>query len=287
MQSENITLDPKGINRPGRSGRCAPGLRGLRLNHRSQFSTSLPALRQSISYFFRCSPGCRVSGGTLKHAMASVVRNLKIGYHSDLRTHKSVWDNSMSIEGSSITIIDHISAWSALVGFLLIAADQLIGKSRREAVKEKVGEWWLQISSTTYTGLLSKDADRIYSFLSKLFGKQPFSIKFISYALLCSVILTFSTTCLVIYIVEYLSSSIFSFDLIAWNISMWPIYVVNATLDWASLLATFYLLDRMRKSTSIWSICNYITIDIIVTILICLSIGVFIAHWLGYPKFLN
>ena len=163
-----------------------------------------------------------------------------------------------------LDLIDHISAWLAIVGFILIAADQALGKDKREHIKELVGGWWLYIETTNYTGLVKDDAKSICNLLSRITGYPMEKRKFFVVVTAIN-IAVFITVLLATAIFSDISESIFKNmfqEVFKDPQDILVAAAVNTLFGMFSFVLTFYFLYFMSKSNSIILISIFIILGI-------------------------
>lgn len=79
---------------------------------------------------------------------------------------------------------DQFFFWVLISATALTAIDWWIGPEGRARMRDRVGEWWLHVTETSFLGLIAEDAQRVRSWLLRLFGRW-FSLRAV---LLCAVI---------------------------------------------------------------------------------------------------
>lgn len=79
---------------------------------------------------------------------------------------------------------DQFFFWIFITASMLTAIDWWIGPDGRARMRDKAGDWWLHVTETSFTALIAEDAQRVRSWLIKVFG-QWLSVRAV---LLCTLI---------------------------------------------------------------------------------------------------
>lgn len=146
---------------------------------------------------------------------------------------------------------------TATIVFLLIAIDWLIGPEGREAMREKMADWWRRLEKISFTGLAAEDARKVLGWLHKVIGPTWRHPRTIIMSVLFSIVITIVLTA------TFLALSMQS--LFTWYFS-WNLFLIfaipNAVFDWLSVAATMGLLGWMAKSLSGWRLFSIVLFDV-------------------------
>lgn len=74
--------------------------------------------------------------------------------------------------------VDQLVTLGVVLAGGLIVADVLLGPEKRKALKERVGDWWLHLSYTSYAGLVAEDARNVLRGIHGVLGPRWLSTRF-------------------------------------------------------------------------------------------------------------
>jgi len=174
--------------------------------------------------------------------------------------------------------LDKFTGYLLVMVILLTFADFLLGKEKRKRMRERVGDWWLMLSTKTFVGFTRREAEIIRNYIFKTFGQER------SWKL-------FGWTVLLIFLsgvvsILTLSSIIFqNYDNPGVPIFFMTINTIipiipQAVITYASLIITLKFLDLMTKNTNIFLLLVIIGFDLFLGLLTALASAVFVfGHW--------
>jgi hypothetical protein len=152
--------------------------------------------------------------------------------------------------------LDGFLFWDLVIVLTLLFIDWLIGENKRKAMRERIGEWWLQLEYLTYSGLVRKDVQAVQRVFARVLGCHWYSPRFILVAAIGSCILTIATATLAYFHYTPLYAQYPQKDLghpwatdtiVLTMLSFGP----NAVLAWLSFVITLILLRVMECRTSL------------------------------------
>lgn len=163
--------------------------------------------------------------------------------------------------------LDKFLFYDSLFVSLLLFVDWLIGETKREEIRDKAGEWWLHVQEYSYKGLAQEDAAYVKNVLSKIFGSNWLSFRFIFGCVAVSFTLSLI---IILLIITNLGNQPSWKDVYSLFISF---VMPNAIFDWLSLSLTYYLLGLMEKSNSFYTIIAIIIIDLVTAIILGIAVA--------------
>ena len=188
--------------------------------------------------------------------------------------------------------IDDFLFWDALIVALLIFSDWILGRDRRERMKESVGDWWLYLDSSTYAGLVAEDAGRVRRFLERLFSHSWLSPTFLQRTFLYSTPITFLVLMVGQIALLFVASSVGSaqpsetnqspeplsqifygiliFAVLPVIAAIPPMITPNVITAWLSIGFTLFLLKKMEQSTSFGVLLSILICDLAAVYLVTL-----------------
>ena len=198
--------------------------------------------------------------------------------------------------------IDGFLFWDALIVTSLIFADWIIGKERREAMRERVGEWWLYLDNSSYSGLVADDARTVRQFLQKMFGRSWLSPAFVQRTFIYSTAVAFLVLTAFQFYLLFLASSISSsasddpvllsefayailvLVLLPVLMTMPAMITPNVISGWLSIGFTLFLLKKMERSTSLAVLLGILICDVVAACLVTVVSFVLLSYALNGPS---
>ncbi|BBO85786.1 hypothetical protein DSCO28_63520 [Desulfosarcina ovata subsp. sediminis] len=155
--------------------------------------------------------------------------------------------------------------------------DFLLGEEKRNAMKDRLGCWWIYLSDISYAGLVANDAKKVRLFIDKVLGNGFFSFRFFISSMILSVGF--------LWLTDFIAVNVFlenvSTDYSSWDIESILLMISNGLLNYFSFGITVHLLKKMESQTSIVILVVILLSDIIIASIIALIAYVLMSVILG------
>jgi hypothetical protein len=158
--------------------------------------------------------------------------------------------------------LDELDLIVLLVVGALTFTDFLIGPKGRQALKEKVGYWWIYVAETSFAGFASHDAQKIQLFLRRMFGNRWFSWRCFGTSVIAGIVLTYLGTFASFYMVF---GAFYGWkDLVVKSVLFSGFSLPSGVLSvWLSVGLSDYVFGRMGRSVTPGRLIAYMCIDIL------------------------
>lgn len=170
----------------------------------------------------------------------------------------------MSIPLTAVAII-----FGAL-GSTVLFIDWLLSEKTKVELKDAAATWWHRIETFRWHGLLAEDARKSLSYIVRIFGNQPISVRFVLLSVVASLALSGTAILLLAHWLNPLEGTL--------EYILWVLLPIGAIADWMSLAVTVWFLSVMAKASRIWGWLFLATMDLLVVFivyaLLALPIGV-------------
>lgn len=146
------------------------------------------------------------------------------------------------------------------LGSTVLFVDWLLPAGTKARFKDATANWWLQVETFRWQGLLAEDARRSLSYIVKVFGNRPMSIRFA----LLSVLASLTLTAAAIFILAH------SLNPLDWALKyvLWVLLPIATIADWLSLSVTVRFLSLMARTSRVWGWLFLASMDLLAVFVI-------------------
>lgn len=171
---------------------------------------------------------------------------------------------AVSVDGLDLVVV--------LVVGALTFTDFLIGAKGRQALKERVGYWWIYVADTSFAGFVSKDAERLQRYLQRVFGRRWWSWRCFGISFLIAVILGYPCGAIAFYL---LFGEEPIWDIFKQSLDLFFLFVAPAAVMsiWLSFGISNFIFGKMSQSVSWARLAGFIALDLLgILLLLAMSL---------------